>query len=503
MVGAGEQGMLGAGTSAVAAEAGRSTGTEAASAGDERPPMPGVVDSILDTIGNTPIVRLRALGAGQAADLLAKVEFFNPGGSVKDRIGLNLVEAAEREGRLRPGGTIVEPTSGNTGVGLAITAAIKGYKTIFVMPDKMSDEKIRLLRAYGARVVITPTAVEPEDPRSYYQVAARLARETPNAILGNQYHNPANPASHYASTGPEIWRQTAGRVTHFVCCMGTGGTISGTARYLKERKPEVQVIGVDPVGSILHHLFYTGETIPAESYLVEGFGEDFLPTTTDFSVIDHVVQVSDAESFAMARRLVREEGIFGGGSSGSALAGALKHGAAAGLGREAVVVVLLPDSGSRYLSKLYNDDWMREHGFEVDDGAGCVADLLKAMGPRPVLSVPPAARVAEVVALMRANDISQLPVVDAEGAIHGLVAERDILHAMLEPGYVGGPDATIAGMISPRVAEVRPSVSLLALGHLLEDRSLAAVRENGHVSAVITKIDLIDFLARRAGAPVP
>jgi len=460
--------------------------------------MPGVCDNIVDTIGRTPMVRLHRVTGDVVADVLGKVEFFNPGGSVKDRIGLNIIEAAERDGRLRPGGTIVEPTSGNTGVGLAIVAALRGYKTIFVMPDKMSDEKIRLLRAYGAKVVITPTAVEPDDPRSYYSVAERLARETPGAILGNQYHNPANPESHYETTGPEIWEQTGGRVTHFVCCMGTGGTIVGTARYLKERRPEVQIVGVDPVGSILHDLFYTGTHGEAEGYLVEGFGEDFLPSIYDFGVIDDVVQVTDADCFGMARRLVREEGIFGGGSSGAAVAGALKYARTRELGPEAVVVVLLPDSGSRYLSKLYNDDWMREHGFDLEDEpAGRVADLLLALGRRPIITVHPHARVAEVVATMKQHDISQLPVVDEGGTLVGLVSERSVLQWMLDPEHKRGPEATIGPIITDRIAEVWPDTSLAALGHLFANRNIAAVRQNGHVAAVITKIDLIDYLTQR------
>ncbi|HEU5089911.1 MAG TPA: cysteine synthase family protein, partial [Roseiflexaceae bacterium] len=310
-----------------------------------------IKDTILEAIGNTPLVRLHRLAQGIRPQLLAKVEFLNPGGSVKDRIGLGMIEAAEREGRLKPGGTIVEGTSGNTGVGLAIAAAIKGYKCIFVMPDKMSDEKIRLLRSFGARVVITPTAVEPDDPRSYYSVSRRLSEETPNTILAGQYWNQANPEAHYLSTGPELWRQTAGRIGAFIAGMGTGGTISGTARYLKEQNPNVQIVGVDPIGSLLHHYFRTRELGPAHGYKIEGVGEDFLPTTLDFDMIDDVVQVGDREAFSMARRLVREEGLFAGGSAGMAVAGALKwlRGAGSYLGEDDMVVVLLPDSGSRYL----------------------------------------------------------------------------------------------------------------------------------------------------------
>ncbi len=320
-------------------------------------------NNILETIGNTPLVRLQSIARGLPGTIVVKVEFFNPGGSVKDRIGWRMIEDAEQSGKLKPGGTIVEATSGNTGLGLAIAAAIKGYRTIFVMPDKMSQEKIQVLRAFGARVVVTPTAVEPDDPRSYYSVADRLVEETPNAILANQYHNPVNPLAHFEGTGPEIWEQTAGRITHLVAGMGTGGTISGVGRYLKKKNPDIQIIGVDPIGSILYELHRSGKMVKAESYKVEGIGEDFLPSTTDLDVIDTIVQVSDRESFLMTRRLVREEGIFAGGSCGSAVIGALKYVQDHPLGPDDVMVIMLPDSGARYVSKVFNDNWMRENGF--------------------------------------------------------------------------------------------------------------------------------------------
>lgn len=313
--------------------------------------------TIIDAIGNTPLVRLCALSKGLRPRIYAKLEFMNPGGSIKDRIAAKIIDEAERKGLLKPGGTIVEATSGNTGVGLAIVASIKGYKTIFVMPDKMSREKIDLLRAFGAEVVLTPTEVDPADPRSYYSVAARLAKERPNAFLANQYANMANPQAHYETTGPEIWEQTAGLVTVLVAGMGTGGTISGVSRFLKEKKPGIRIVGVDPIGSVYYDYFNSGKLSRPRTYKVEGIGEDFLPSTMDFGCIDEVLRVADDEAFYWARRLVKLEGVFAGGSSGAAVAAALRY--AKRLSESDVVVVILPDSGDRYLSKLFSEEWLK------------------------------------------------------------------------------------------------------------------------------------------------
>ncbi|MFO7537564.1 MAG: cystathionine beta-synthase [Chloroflexota bacterium] len=453
-------------------------------------------NNIVETIGNTPLVKLNAVASDLPCPILAKVEFFNPGGSVKDRIGWTIIEDAEQSGRLKPGGTIVEATSGNTGVGLAIAAAIKGYRCIFVMPDKMSQEKILLLRAFGARVVVTPTAVEPDDPRSYYSVADRLVEETPNAILANQYHNPVNPQTHYESTGPELWRQTRGRITHFVTGMGTGGTITGVGRYLKERDPHIQIVGVDPIGSILYELHRSGETVKAESYKVEGIGEDFLPTTTDLSVIDHIVQVTDRESLMMTRRLVREEGIFCGGSCGSAVIGAIKYAREQRLGPEDVVVVLLPDSGSRYLSKVFDDDWMRENGFLerswVDYRA---ADVSEVKSSRELITAVPTDLMTDVVGRMKEYNVSQLPVVAEDGRLLGLVTEIDLLNHMLLSDHVHQADETIESVIDTNVPVVSPNAPLETLMGILGHNNVVILTTDDKVQGILSKIDILDFLS--------
>jgi len=460
---------------------------------------PDVRDSILETIGKTPLVRLRKVTRGVEPEVLAKVEFFNPGGSVKDRIGISIIEEAERSGRLKPGGTIVEATSGNTGVGLAIAAAVKGYKCVFVMPDKMSDEKIRTLRAFGAKVVITPTAVDKDDPRSYYKVAERLVRETPNAILGNQYHNPANPAIHYATTGPEIWEQTGGQIDVFVAGMGTGGTITGVARYLRERKPDIKIVGVDVVGSLLLDTWRNGrvpENPILKTYKLEGIGEDFIPSTLDLSLCNLVVQVNDRESFLMARRIVREEGIFVGGSCGAAVAGALKAIPQLNLTADHTVVVLLPDSGTRYLTKFFDDNWMRENGFlNTDWSQGTVGDFIQASPLRPVVTATPDEALGTVIKRMKQGDFSQLPVVNEDGTLQGIVSESDILSYMLDHPHAAINTTAINPLIR-EAATVDESTPLNTLSDILQKAKAAVlVDERRRVHGVITMMDVIDFLA--------
>ncbi len=454
-----------------------------------------IYETILDTIGNTPLVRLNSVAGDLPCTVLAKVEYFNPGGSVKDRIGPAIIEDAERSGKLKPGGTIVESTSGNTGVGLAIAAAIKGYRTIFVMPDKMSQEKIMLLRAYGARVVVTPTAVEPDDPRSYYSVANRLVEETPNAILANQYHNPINPEAHVLSTGPEIWRQTAGKITHFVAGMGTGGTITGCGRFLKNKNPHVKIIGIDPIGSILYDL-HRGRAGKADSYKVEGIGEDFLPGTLDLSVVDDVVQVTDRESFLMTRRLVREEGIFAGGSCGSAVAGAIKYAREHNLTEDDVMVIILPDSGSRYLSKVHDDDWMRENSFLERSWVDYRAiDIQGAKAQGQVITAKSTDLMKDVVARLKEYNVSQLPVVDDNGDLVGIVTEIDLLNHMLLTDHVHQSDETIESMIDLNVPVVRPGTPLETLMAIFSNRSAVVIATGKKVQGILTKIDILDFLS--------
>jgi cystathionine beta-synthase len=453
-------------------------------------------ESILDTIGNTPLVKLPKIMAGIPCLVLAKLEMFNPGGSVKDRIGQKMIEAAEREGQLKPGGTIIEPTSGNTGMGLAMVAAIRGYRAVFTIPDKMSREKIDLLKAFGARVVVTPTAVPPEHPESYYRVAERIHKETPNSILPNQYANPANPQAHYETTGPEIWKDTDGRITHFVCGMGTGGTISGVGKFLKEKNPAVKVVGVDPLGSILKDFFYKKQMSKPHTYKIEGIGEDFIPETTWFDVIDEVVKVSDKEAFLMTRRLAREEGILAGSSSGAALVAARQ--VASDLGPEDVLVVLLPDTGSRYLSKAHSEEWLKEQGFIEEPVAPLMSILrAKAGGPTPgVVTVDIAAKVREAVDIMRQYGVSQLPVVDT-GIVVGSLREEILMKALMENPKMY--DEYVAKVMEKPFPLVEPGADLDRVMKLLLRGSPAVViGTETRFEGIITRIDVIEYLAGRA-----
>src|SRR6516165_4313880 len=455
---------------------------------------PLISDSILETIGNTPLVRLTRIAPGVRPQLLAKLEVFNPGGSIKDRIAVALIEAAEREGRLAPGGTIVEPTSGNTGTGLAIAARLKGYRVIAVMPDKMSREKIDLLRAYGADVVLAPTDVPPESPQSYYRVADRLTAEIPGALQPNQYFNKANPQAHYESTGPEIWEQTVGQITHLVAGVGTGGTVTGTARYLRERNPDLVVIGADPEGSI-----YSGGPENVRPYLVEGVGEDFWPETFDPTVIDRWITVSDKDAFLTTRRLAQAEGILAGGSGGLALHAALE------LASEvddpgALIVVILPDGGRSYLSKIYSDGWMREYGFLERDSKLVVGDVLdrkrEAGEIPPLVTVQTHYRVRDAVALLHEHRVSQLPVVSANdpATVVGAIGERGLLkHAANDPSLL---DAEIVEVMEPPF----PAVSIddpvrEAVELLVGDQQALLVTRDGRAEGLVTRADLLEALA--------
>jgi cystathionine beta-synthase len=452
----------------------------------------GYYESVIDLIGNTPLVKLSRVTAGQGATVLAKVEYFNPGGSVKDRIAVRMIDAAEASGELKPGATIVEPTSGNTGVGLALVAQQRGYHCIFVCPDKVSGDKINTLRAYGADVVVCPTAVAPDDPRSYYSVSNRLVTETPNSWKPDQYANQNNPRSHYETTGPEIWDQTEGRITHFVAGMGTGGTISGVGRYLKERSDgRVQIIGADPEGSV-----YSGGT--GRPYLVEGVGEDFWPTTYDPDICDQIVAVSDAHSFAMTRRLAREEGLLVGGSCGMAVVAALDI--AATLTPDDLMVVLLPDGGRGYLSKIFSDKWMADYGFLSAAGSSTIGDVLRAKsGSTPTLvHAHPNETVREAIDILREYGVSQLPIVRAEppvtaGEVVGSVSEKVLLDALF---------AGSAALADPLERHMSPPLPIIGSGEpiaaaikALGDADALLVHVDGKPAGVMTRQDLLGHLA--------
>ncbi len=450
------------------------------------------LNNIVETVGNTPLVKLNNMTRGIKATVLVKVEFFNPGGSVKDRIAVAIIEDAEKKGSLKPGGTIVEATSGNTGAGLAMVAALKGYKAIFTMPDKMSQEKVRHLRAFGAEVIVTPTAVPADSPESYYSVARKIVEETPNAILANQYFNPLNPEAHYRSTGPEIWQQTAGKIDYFVAGMGTGGTISGTGRYLKEQNPDVKVVGVDPIGSILKEYFYTKQMIEARPYKVEGVGEDIIPGTTHFEFIDEVVEVTDKESFNAARRLAREEGIFTGGSCGLAVAGALK--VAAGLPEGKLVVVLLPDSGAKYLSTFYSDDWMRENRFLDPTTASLDRALAAKKGAiSELIAAAPADSVRHALSLMKQNIISQLPVLDNGNSV-GRLEEGEVMGKVIKDNAL--LDASVRDIMQESLPVITFDKNIEeARNFLSKEYPAVLVERHGKLAGIITKSDLLEFIS--------
>ncbi len=465
-------------------------------------------ESILDTIGNTPLVRLQALAADLPCPVLAKVELFNPGGSVKDRIGVAMIEDAEAKGLLKPGGTIVEGTSGNTGAGLAIAAIAKGYRCIFTTTDKQSPEKVDVLRAFGAEVIVCPTNVAPDDPRSYYSVAARLAREIPNAFYPNQYDHPANAEAHYRTTGPELWEQTDGRITHYIAGAGTGGTISGAARFLKEQNPDVTVVGVDPYGSVYYKYFHErvfdhGEIYP---YAIEGVGEDILAGNMDFDLCDDYVRVTDKAAMQMTRRLAREEGMFVGQSCGMALAGALDWLRAhrETLTPESVVVVLLPDSGFRYLSKTFNDEWMRRNRFLEEPAVPTVESLIRP-DAGPVVAVGPDDVLADAVAKMVAHGISQVPVMDG-GEVVGSLSERGLLGTL-----AADPDArarAVRDVMSAPLPTVEPQTGLGELAGMLNAETSAvlvasdAAGDGAPAYHIVSRSDVLAALVEaERGAP--
>ncbi len=452
--------------------------------------------NILEAVGGTPLVRLNRLTEGMKAQVYVKADYLNPGGSVKDRIALTMIDDAERTGKLKPGGTIIEGTSGNTGMGLALVAAVRGYKVIFTITDKQSKEKIDLLKALGAEVIVCPTAVAPDDPRSYYSVARRLAEEIPNSVYPNQYENPMNPEAHYRTTGPEIWEDCQGKITHLVIGLGTGGTVTGVARYLKEKNSKVSIVGVDPIGSLYYEYFKTGKVGKASTYVVEGIGEDIFPATMDFSVLDDIIQVTDRDCFLWTRRLARQEGIFAGGSGGGCVYAALQ--VARELDQDGFVVAFLPDTGTRYLSKVYNDEWMRDNRYLEAEVSITAQDLVRAKsavgGPREIVSVQPYQTVYHALRTMQGKDISQLAVLE-NGAPVGALYEDDVLKLALQGRdlrkvlvreVMGGPFPIVA-----RTAPVDQITRLITSGN----PAVFVELDPGRYT-VVTKYDVVRAVAR-------
>jgi cystathionine beta-synthase len=453
-------------------------------------------ETVLSAIGHTPLVKLQKLAGPDDATVLVKLEYLNPGGSIKDRMALHILEKAEKTGLLRRGGTIVENTSGNTGSAVAMWAAVRGYRCVFTMPDKMSKEKQDALKAFGAQVVVTPTNVPADSPDSYYSAAKRIAAETPNSFYLNQYHSKDNVEAHYRSTGPEIWEQTDGRLDAFVAGLGTGGTMSGAGKFLKERNPKVLNVGVDPIGSVYHSMFKTGKLSHPSVYKVEGIGEDMMCGAMDLAVLDDVRQVTDAQAFAMARRLAREEGVFAGGSSGAAVHVAVQ--VARELGPGKTVVVPLADGGRSYVSKFFSDEWMRDNGFQVNGGEPVLAATVKdVLGTRrgEVIVAKRTDKVEVVVKKMKERDISQMPVVDDSGRAIGMIHEYDLLNFLIEGKH--RLSEVVDPLVQPIQGVVGPDTPVARLRDIFNDDNVAVVKEGERITGIVTKIDLIDFLGQK------
>jgi cystathionine beta-synthase len=453
-------------------------------------------ENVLEAVGHTPLVRLQKLPGPDAAAVLVKLEYLNPGGSIKDRMAVHILEKAEKAGLLRRGGTIVENTSGNTGVAVAMFAAVRGYRCVFTMPDKMSKEKQDALKAFGAQVVVTATNVPADAPESYYSVAKRIAAETPNSFYLNQYHNPDNVEAHHQLTGPEIWEQTGGKIDAFVAGLGTGGTMSGCGRFFKEKNAKILNVGVDPMGSVYFSMFKTGKLPTPHGYKVEGIGEDMMCGAMDLSVLDDVRQVTDAQAFTMARRLAREEGIFAGGSSGAAVHVAVQ--VARELGPGKTVVVPLPDGGRSYVSKFFSDEWMRDNGFPVEgEGPMSVATVKEVLGKRrgTVITARRTEKVEAVVKRMRDNDVSQLPVVDEGGKVLGMIHEYDLLNFLVEGKH--RLSEIVDPLVQPIQGLVGPDTPIGRLREIFNDDNVAVVKEGEKVTGILTKIDLIEYLGER------